>query len=59
MLAKTPPMGWNSRNNFGENISETLIKETADALVTTGMRDAYRKTLWYKSRICTSSCSCS
>lgn len=40
MLAKTPPMGWNSWNTFGENISEDLIKETADAMVATGLRDA-------------------
>ena len=40
MLAKTPPMGWNSWNTFGENISEALIKETADAMVSTGLRDA-------------------
>lgn len=40
MLAKKPPMGWNSWNTFGENINEALIKETADAMVATGMRDA-------------------
>ena len=40
MLAKTPPMGWNSWNTFGENINEALMKETADAMVATGMRDA-------------------
>ena len=40
MLAKTPPMGWNSWNTFGENISEALIRETADAMVETGLRDA-------------------
>jgi alpha-galactosidase len=39
-LAKTPPMGWNSWNKFACNVSETLIKETADALVATGMKDA-------------------
>ena len=32
MLAKLPPMGWNSWNTFGENISEQLIKETADVM---------------------------
>ena len=40
MLAKKPPMGWNSWNTFGENISESLIRETADAMVETGLRDA-------------------
>ncbi len=39
-LAKTPPMGWNSWNKFACNVSERLIRETADAMVTTGMRDA-------------------
>jgi len=39
-LAKTPPMGWNSWNKFACNVSEKLIKETADALVETGMKDA-------------------
>lgn len=36
MLAKTPPMGWNSWNTFGNNISEDMIKETADAMVEHG-----------------------
>jgi alpha-galactosidase len=39
-VAKTPPMGWNSWNKFGCNVSEKLIKETADAMVASGMRDA-------------------
>jgi alpha-galactosidase len=39
-LAKTPPMGWNSWNKFGCNVSEKLIKEMADAMITSGMRDA-------------------
>ena len=38
--AQTPPMGWNSWNTFGANISEALIRETADAMVETGLRDA-------------------
>jgi alpha-galactosidase len=33
-------MGWNSWNKFGCNVSEQLIRETADAMVTSGMRDA-------------------
>ena len=40
MLAKRPPLGWNSWNTFGENISEDLIREIADAMVSTGLRDA-------------------
>ncbi len=39
-LALTPPMGWNSWNCFGPNINEKLIKEIADSMVKTGMRDA-------------------
>jgi alpha-galactosidase len=39
-LAKTPPMGWNSWNKFGCNVSEALIRETADAMVASGMKDA-------------------
>ncbi len=33
-------MGWNSWNHFGCNVSEKLIRDTADALVSSGMRDA-------------------
>ncbi|PIA58017.1 hypothetical protein AQUCO_00500148v1 [Aquilegia coerulea] len=36
-LAKTPQMGWNSWNFFACNINETVIKETADALLSTGL----------------------
>lgn len=39
-LAKTPPLGWNSWNKFGCNVSEQLIRETADAIAANGMRDA-------------------
>jgi alpha-galactosidase len=39
-LAKTPPMGWNSWNIFNGNIDETKIKQIADAMVSSGMRDA-------------------
>jgi alpha-galactosidase len=39
-LARTPPMGWNSWNKFACNVSEDLIKGAADALVSSGMRDA-------------------
>jgi alpha-galactosidase len=39
-LALTPPMGWNSWNGFHCNVTEALIRETADAMVTSGMRDA-------------------
>jgi alpha-galactosidase len=39
-LAPTPPMGWNSWNEFQGNISETLIENVADALVATHLKDA-------------------
>jgi alpha-galactosidase len=39
-LALTPPMGWNSWNKFGCNVSEDMIKQMADALVKSGMKDA-------------------
>ncbi|MFC0624790.1 NPCBM/NEW2 domain-containing protein [Kribbella deserti] len=39
-LAPTPPMGWNSWNRFECNINEQLIRETADALVSSGMAAA-------------------
>ncbi|PON87761.1 Glycoside hydrolase [Trema orientale] len=34
-LGRTPPMGWNSWNHFSCNIDEKMIRETADALVST------------------------
>jgi len=40
-LALTPPMGWNSWGRLGcEGISEDVIKEIADAMVSSGMKDA-------------------
>lgn len=39
-LALTPPMGWNSWNIFQTDITEAKIKEIADAMVSTSMRDA-------------------
>jgi alpha-galactosidase len=39
-VARTPPMGWNTWNTFGCNINETLIRQMADAMVSSGMRDA-------------------
>ncbi|XP_037475779.1 alpha-galactosidase 3-like isoform X2 [Triticum dicoccoides] len=38
-LALSPQMGWNSWNFFACNINDTLIRETADALVWTGLAD--------------------
>lgn len=39
-LALTPPMGWNSWNKFACNVDEKMIKEIADAMVSSGMKDA-------------------
>lgn len=39
-LALTPPMGWNSWNTFQTNISEKLVKDIADVMVSSGMKDA-------------------
>ncbi|QNE42319.1 glycoside hydrolase family 27 protein (plasmid) [Hymenobacter sp. NBH84] len=39
-LALTPPMGWNSWNKFACNVDEKMIKEMADAMVSSGMKDA-------------------
>ncbi|KDP40460.1 hypothetical protein JCGZ_24459 [Jatropha curcas] len=36
-LALTPPMGWNSWNHFHCQINEKVVRETADALVSTGL----------------------
>ena len=40
VLLPTPPMGWNSWNRFGCQINEALIKQTADSMVASGMKDA-------------------
>ena len=39
-LAITPPMGWNSWNKFNCGINEALIKQEADAMVSSGMKNA-------------------
>lgn len=39
-LGLTPPMGWNSWNTFTWNINDALIRETADAMVSSGLKDA-------------------
>jgi alpha-galactosidase len=39
-LALTPPMGWNSWNRFACNVTEDLVKSAADAIVSSGMKDA-------------------
>lgn len=39
-LAKTPPMGWNSWNKFKGRVEDKVVREIADAMVSSGMRDA-------------------
>ena len=38
-LALTPPMGWNSWNTFGHHVEESVIREAADALISSGLKD--------------------
>ncbi|RRA50151.1 glycoside hydrolase family 27 protein [Acidipila sp. EB88] len=38
--AATPPMGWNSWNHFAEKVTDADVRAAADALVSSGMRDA-------------------
>ena len=39
-LAATPPMGWNSWNHFAEKVTDGDVRAAADAMVTSGMKDA-------------------
>jgi alpha-galactosidase len=39
-LAPTPPMGFNNWNAFGCDVNETLIEETADVIVSSGLAHA-------------------
>jgi alpha-galactosidase len=39
-MAPAPPLGWNSWNHFAEKVTDADIRAAADALVSTGMRDA-------------------
>ena len=39
-LALTPPMGWNSWNKFGCNVSDEMIHGMDGAMVKSGMKDA-------------------
>ncbi|HEX7307578.1 glycoside hydrolase family 27 protein [Lentzea sp.] len=38
--ALTPPLGWNSWNSFGCGITESQVRQAADTMVSSGMRDA-------------------
>jgi alpha-galactosidase len=37
-LAPTPPLGWNSWNHFGCNVSEDTLRAAADQMVSSGMK---------------------
>jgi alpha-galactosidase len=39
-LAQKPPMGWNSWNKFHTKIDDKLVREIADAMVSSGMQKA-------------------
>jgi alpha-galactosidase len=39
-LARTPPMGWNSWNKFAGRVDDASVRGMADAMVSSGMRDA-------------------
>jgi alpha-galactosidase len=39
-LALTPPMGWNSWNTFACHVDEALLRQVAEAMVSSGMKDA-------------------
>ena len=38
-MQKTPPLGWNTWNTFGMNINEQLVREMADHMIESGLRD--------------------
>ncbi|MGW7518633.1 glycoside hydrolase family 27 protein [Streptomyces sp. NPDC054796] len=38
--ALAPPLGWNSWNSFGCDVDEAAVRQAADAMVGSGMRDA-------------------
>ena len=40
IVAATPPMGWSTWNHYAHAISDKLIREQADAMVASGMKDA-------------------
>lgn len=39
-LGATPPMGWNDWYTFGCNLTEQLVEQTADTIVSSGMKAA-------------------
>jgi len=36
-LARTPPMGWNSWNKFHDHFDDAIVRQMADAMVSSGM----------------------
>lgn len=40
VAAPTPPMGWNSWNHFASKVDDATVRASADALVSSGMKDA-------------------
>jgi alpha-galactosidase len=38
-IALTPPMGWNHWNCYGENIDENKVKQTAEFMISSGLKD--------------------
>jgi alpha-galactosidase len=40
VLARTPPMGWNSWNHFACEVSDAVVRTQADAMVKSGMKSA-------------------
>src|ERR1700761_6887893 len=39
-VAQTPPMGWNSWNYFAGKVTDKDIRDSADQIVASGMKDA-------------------
>jgi alpha-galactosidase len=39
-LARTPPMGWNSWNKFAGKVDDQVVRQIADAMVSSGMKAA-------------------
>ncbi|MFC5662562.1 glycoside hydrolase family 27 protein [Kitasatospora misakiensis] len=37
--APTPPLGWNSWNSFGCGVNESQVRQAADAMVSSGMKE--------------------
>ncbi|KAB2646548.1 MAG: glycoside hydrolase family 27 protein, partial [Verrucomicrobia bacterium] len=40
ILGATPPMGWNSWNHFKRKTDDAIVRAQAEAMVSSGMRDA-------------------